>query len=65
MIFATHSRGVTVPYMGSISPQDLDISDHVIRYRMHAVGETNLAFRLHISPDAARISSVMRTGLLS
>lgn len=42
MIFATHSRGAVVPYMGSISPLDLVISDHAIRYRMHAQGENKI-----------------------
>jgi hypothetical protein len=68
MIFATHSRGVTVPYMGSISPQDLDISDHVIRYRMHAVGENKLGIQApcltgrgaYLFGDANRSSLVIR-----
>ena len=39
MIFATYSRAVAVPYMGSISRNDLRFFDHTVRYRMRAPGE--------------------------
>ena len=68
MIFATHSRATTIPYMGSISPRDLDISNHAIRYKMSAVGENKLGIQApyltgrgaYLYGDADRSSLVIR-----
>lgn len=68
MIFATHSQGTTVQYMGSISPHYLHISDHAIRYRMHARGENKLGIHAayltgrgaYLYGDVGRPSVVMR-----
>jgi hypothetical protein len=68
MIFATHSRGTTVRYMGSISPGDLNISDHAIRYRMRARGENKLGIQApyltgraaYLYGDLGRSSLVIR-----
>lgn len=45
MIISTYSRAVPVVYMGSVASRDLEISDHAVRYRMHAEGEAKIGLQ--------------------
>jgi len=45
MLVPTFSRSEPKVYMGTIGPQDLTISEHLIRYKMRASGEHKLGVR--------------------
>jgi len=45
LLVSTYRRAEAKLYFGAIGPEDLIISDHLIRYRMRAVGEHKLGFR--------------------
>jgi hypothetical protein len=45
MLVPTHSSSRPKIYMGSISPEDLIVGDHLIRYKMRAGGEHKLGVR--------------------
>ena len=45
LLVSTYRRAEARLYFGAIAPEDLIISDHLIRYRMRAAGEHKLGFR--------------------
>jgi hypothetical protein len=45
LLVSTYRRANAKLYFGSVGPEDLIVSDHLIRYRMRAVGEHKLGFR--------------------
>jgi hypothetical protein len=45
LLVSTYRRAEAKLYFGAIGPEDLIIGDHLIRYRMRAVGEHKLGFR--------------------
>lgn len=45
LLVSTYRRADAKLYFGAVAPEDLIISDHLIRYRMRAVGEHKLGFR--------------------
>jgi hypothetical protein len=45
LLVSTYRRANAKLYFGSVGPEDLVMSDHLIRYRMRAVGEHKLGFR--------------------
>ena len=45
LLVSTYRRAEAKLYFGAVGPEDLIISDHLIRYRMRASGEHKLGFR--------------------
>jgi len=45
LLVSTYRRTEAKLYFGAVGPEDLIISDHLIRYRMRAAGEHKLGFR--------------------
>ena len=45
LLVSTYRRAAAKLYFGAVGPEDLIISDHLIRYRMRAPGEHKLGFR--------------------
>lgn len=45
LLVSTYRRADVKLYFGAVGPEDLTVSDHLIRYRMRASGEHKLGFR--------------------
>lgn len=73
MVFATHSRPAVVHYMGSIASSDLVLSEHAVRYRMHASGEHKIGIApvfltgraAYLYGDTQRSSLIVRNFVVS
>lgn len=45
LLVATYCHASTKTYFGKVEPDDLVVNDHLVRYRMRAMGEHKLGFR--------------------
>lgn len=60
MLFPTFVKAVPRVVFGDINPNDIRITEHLIRYKMHAKGEQKIAIRA--LPSAGRIGYVYQSG---
>jgi hypothetical protein len=66
LLVPTYSRTAVRTYFGEVNADDLSVSDHGIRYRMHAVGEHKIGIQPHTLGGRAgyRTGTAMESSLV-